>query len=67
MGDSWVDVLGAYGDRLALNTYLGCTGADSSVVWFNPETKVVTPALGPPANRGYVEGAILFGQTAYGL
>jgi hypothetical protein len=57
-----VFVLGAYGDQLALTSQFACQAGSSSLFWFNPATRAVTPLLGPSANGGTAGTVILFGQ-----
>jgi hypothetical protein len=56
-----VIVIGAYDDELALTSHFACSPGRSSLTWFNPATRVVTPLLGPPF-AGSAGTAILFGQ-----
>jgi len=60
-----VFVQGAYGHQLALTSQFACQPGSTSLFWFDPATRAVTPLLGPRANGGSVGTVILFGKPSY--
>ena len=42
-----VIVHGAYGNQLALTSQFACQPGSTSLFWFDPATRAVTPLLGP--------------------